>query len=180
LPTYVYPNDPYFYSTDGIPYVGITAGPLSIPNDMKVLSSSGKLSFEPGDSLFLTYAYVGGHDTIITGAHAGVNKMLANVDVVKALYKANQIESCGFPTSVKQVQDKHKEINIYPNPMRNVLTIQSKEAVKNVQVYNLNGQEFFISAMGERTYDASLLPTGLYMVKVTTATGSKVLKVLKL
>lgn len=77
------------------------------------------------------------------------------------------------------------EVSIYPNPMDEILTIESgRDNIRAVQIYDSRG-----SLVQSKTYAAhetknvhlntSQLPHGLYLVRVSTDTGIKVRKVLK-
>jgi hypothetical protein len=65
---------------------------------------------------------------------------------------------------------------LYPNPVRNVLNIQSKNGaeVKSVGIYNMLGQILQTQTGNANTIDVSALPSAQYFLKVHTANGSAV------
>jgi hypothetical protein len=69
----------------------------------------------------------------------------------------------------------------YPNPVKDVLNITYSATIQNVQVINLIGQQVrnqeFNATNG--SVDLSNLPSGAYLVKVTTENGEKTIKVMK-
>ncbi|AWA29651.1 hypothetical protein HYN48_05880 [Flavobacterium magnum] len=70
----------------------------------------------------------------------------------------------------------------YPNPVQNVLTVSAKEALSEVMLYNMLGQEIKHkpgTGAKEITLDTSNLAKGTYIVKAQTASGVKSLNVIK-
>lgn len=66
----------------------------------------------------------------------------------------------------------------YPNPVKNVLTLVAKGVITNAAIINSVGQNVK-SFTNTSHLDLSDLSTGIYFVKVTTATGTTVQKVVK-
>ncbi|UMB59745.1 leucine-rich repeat domain-containing protein [Lutibacter sp. A80] len=62
--------------------------------------------------------------------------------------------------------------SMYPNPIQNTLFIKQNEAyqLENIGIYTMHGKHIFNTS--EKTIDFSALPTGLYLVKLTTDIGS--------
>lgn len=70
------------------------------------------------------------------------------------------------------------DISLYPNPATDSFKVQSNDAITNISVYSLNGQ--LVKSFTESdSYDVSNLATGLYSVRITTAAGSKTVKLIK-
>ncbi len=67
---------------------------------------------------------------------------------------------------------------IYPNPVRNILTIDSKENIKLIQVYSMLG-ELLALEKGESQIDFSTYTNGIYFLKIDTETSSIFQKILK-
>jgi len=69
----------------------------------------------------------------------------------------------------------------YPNPVKDVLNLSYTKNISDVQVFNLMGQQ--VSAVNvqnrESKVDMSNLPTGTYIVKVTSEGQIKTIKVIK-
>jgi len=70
------------------------------------------------------------------------------------------------------------EINIYPNPVGDQLTIQTDNQIEEAAIYTLNGQEV-LSLRNSPRLDVSLLNSGLYMLKVITGEGATFTKFIK-
>jgi len=75
--------------------------------------------------------------------------------------------------------NKEASVNIYPNPAKDMFTIKNAEGAQ-IQIYSVTGQavKTIVNAGRSETIDASLLPAGTYMVKVTTENSSVVKKVI--
>jgi len=71
--------------------------------------------------------------------------------------------------------------NYYPNPVTDVLTVSYSNAISEIVVYNLLGQQVLIAKPNatQTQVDLSGLNTGTYMVKVTSDEVTKTVKVVK-
>lgn len=63
--------------------------------------------------------------------------------------------------------ENDNEIVLYPNPARDVLSIQSKESVVEISVYDLLGKKVMSSQVHNSSIDVSNLVRGMYILKVT-------------
>jgi len=70
-------------------------------------------------------------------------------------------------------------VTIYPNPAQHTLHIESSEAVEQVSVYDISGRELMQVANPAQSIDISTLANGIYLVKVRTAVGETVKKIVK-
>jgi len=74
-----------------------------------------------------------------------------------------------------------KGFQAYPNPVTNVLNLQAKEAISNVAIFNVLGQEVYranINAMTSQV-DMSQMASGAYFVKVNIGGTEGTVKVIK-
>ena len=73
------------------------------------------------------------------------------------------------------------DFNFYPNPVNDVLTIQSKETIASIDVYNVMGQIVLNSStISQGKIDLSALNSGIYLVKATFDGGqTETLKIVK-
>lgn len=69
------------------------------------------------------------------------------------------------------------DVNLYPNPASDVLTIQTNQVVLSVEIYDLRGS--LILSTSKQLVDISDLSCGTYLVHVNTPDGRKIKKVLK-
>lgn len=74
-----------------------------------------------------------------------------------------------------------KGFTAFPNPVNNVLNIQAKEAISNVAIYNVLGQEVYTSNVDalSSTIDMSQMASGAYFVKVNINGTVGTVKVVK-
>jgi hypothetical protein len=70
---------------------------------------------------------------------------------------------------------------VYPNPVKDVLNFNAETSISKVQVTNLLGQEMVAKSINanQGSIDLSNLATGSYMVKLTSESGVKTIKVIK-
>ncbi|CAM4112289.1 GEVED domain-containing protein [Flavobacterium antarcticum] len=69
----------------------------------------------------------------------------------------------------------------YPNPVKNNLNIRYNENIKDVAVFNLLGQQLFTKSINanEGQIDMSGVPSGTYLVKISSADKVQTIKVIK-
>lgn len=74
-----------------------------------------------------------------------------------------------------------RSFKAYPNPVKDVLEVSAKQNIKNLEIYNLIGQQVMtVPSDGDHVkVDLRLLSQGTYIVKVTTQDRIKTLKVIK-
>lgn len=71
--------------------------------------------------------------------------------------------------------------SVYPNPVKDVLNIQTKTSVDNVTIYDILGKVVLQANPGKISpaISTSSLATGSYLVKITSGSTSKTIKILK-
>ena len=76
---------------------------------------------------------------------------------------------------------KFKNIQIYPNPVEEILNIKmlDNDHIKNVTLYNTNGSLLEKIGGSNKSIDFKLFPTGLYFIKVQTSSNLYTLKIVK-
>ncbi|WP_298324939.1 M14 family zinc carboxypeptidase [uncultured Dokdonia sp.] len=74
-----------------------------------------------------------------------------------------------------------KAFEIFPNPVSNHLNIRTSLASYTTSVYNVLGQEVITSLQqsGNSTVDYSVLPTGMYFLRLETPKNSVIYKIVK-
>ncbi len=82
-------------------------------------------------------------------------------------------------SGVENVEDglNNVDVTIYPNPASDYINVNA-DALEAVEVYSMSGA-LVANVKGESTVDVSSLTKGAYLVKVVTANGVKVEKVIK-
>jgi len=68
-------------------------------------------------------------------------------------------------------------IKLLNNPVINTLEFSNETDIKNISVYSINGK--LVKSFSQEEYNVSSLASGIYSVRITTATGSKSIKIIK-
>ena len=92
------------------------------------------------------------------------------------------VDDVFFDYGILSTEDFAAEsFSVYPNPVNDILNIDSKVAVDKVVVYDILGKTVLEENPGtiSPTIDMSNLSSGAYLVKVVIGNNSKVVKVLK-
>lgn len=71
------------------------------------------------------------------------------------------------------------DIKIYPNPVKDVLVIESSSAIYRVSIFTILGNKLLEITQDFNEIPMAKLPTGLLLVEITTAKGKVTEKVLK-
>ena len=77
--------------------------------------------------------------------------------------------------------DNEVAFTYYPNPVKNTLTLNARNTIEQVAMYNMLGQEVLRATPNtvDSDLDMSNLQTGTYFVKVTIANVTKTIRVIK-
>ncbi len=71
-------------------------------------------------------------------------------------------------------------ISVYPNPATTELRVQCSEAFKSIAVTDLAGRTFYqtdsSTPVTELTVPTATLPNGLYLIRLQTSTGTRIMK----
>ncbi|WP_395052469.1 GEVED domain-containing protein, partial [Flavobacterium sp.] len=86
-----------------------------------------------------------------------------------------------FDASLSTSNFDTSNFKFYPNPVNDILTISNTDLISKVRVINLLGQEIFSKSINstEGKIDMSSLPTGTYLVKVSSNDLVKIIKIIK-
>lgn len=81
--------------------------------------------------------------------------------------------------SVNDLNDLQTRISIFPNPVSDVLSIDSESPVKSYQVSTLLGQTVLSGQTTNNNVEVSSLAAGTYLITVQVAEGQKTMKFFK-
>jgi len=70
-------------------------------------------------------------------------------------------------------------VNVFPNPVKNIVTISGVADIEAIEVTNINGKRVLNQISNASSIDMSGLQTGIYFAKITAAAGSKTVKLVK-
>ncbi|WP_353778554.1 FG-GAP-like repeat-containing protein [Winogradskyella sp. 3972H.M.0a.05] len=78
-------------------------------------------------------------------------------------------------------EEEYVQINIYPNPVKDVLNIKARSNIQLITIHNIIGQEVYRSTHNATDLELNMsqLTTGSYFVKVSTDSASETIRVLK-
>ncbi len=103
---------------------------------------------------------------------------LANDGVWEATDGMNNLLQTVSLGSLNQDVFENAQVKIYPNPSSTTITINSKESISKMQLFNTLGQKVFIKASGN-SIDISFLPAGNYFLHLETNKGKVVKQISK-
>lgn len=69
--------------------------------------------------------------------------------------------------STKEINVKDVKLKIYPNPSTDFITIDSRNKIKNVEIYDIAGKKIQVKSDGNRV-DIRNLSSGIYLLNVET------------
>lgn len=74
-------------------------------------------------------------------------------------------------------------VSMYPNPVNDILNIETQETIKSIEVYNINGSLLHkivnIGIRLQNQINLKYLQAGIYFVKINTDKGKKTYKIVK-
>jgi hypothetical protein len=85
---------------------------------------------------------------------------------------SNGFEAGAEVLGVTKIQGPDEAINVYPNPAKDVVYINSDVKDANVSIIDMSGKEVYTGKLantGNHSISLSTLSSGLYMVRVITA-----------
>ncbi|PTM01405.1 MAG: hypothetical protein DA407_15970, partial [Bacteroidetes bacterium] len=72
-------------------------------------------------------------------------------------------------------------ISAYPNPVSDFWNVQAKEAITEIEVFNVLGQTVIAVSPNSNIYqmDMTLLDVGIYLANIKTETGNRTIRIIK-
>jgi len=131
----------------------------------------------------LTMENVGDMDEIPLEVEVSDSYMIENCELVVFIQDANTKEvmnsysvNLGQVVGVAEMGEQYSRI--YPNPATDKVSIESESTLKNISIFNINGQKVYEMALDQNNVDLNVdqLETGIYMIRLETESGSKVEK----
>lgn len=131
---------------------------------------------------------VGGHGTILFKIKSKNN--LVNNDFVNKNaniyfdYNApieTNMETTTFEVLSNSIFVVDESVSAYPNPASSLVTIQSKNTIESIELYDVQGRLLQVKTTDskETTLDISDKTKGVYFLKINTEFGSKAIKMMK-
>ncbi|MFL9845780.1 DUF7619 domain-containing protein [Flavobacterium rhizosphaerae] len=72
-------------------------------------------------------------------------------------------------------------VSLYPNPTKNVVTVEASQTISSVRIFDVQGRQLSIEKGGATSAQINMqpYPNGVYLVKVTTDKGTSSHKIIK-
>jgi hypothetical protein len=101
--------------------------------------------------------------------------------VTKEVFQAGKADpNPGYmPTSIEDLNPENHNVYVYPNPVQDILYITAGATVKQVEVYNLQGQLIKKENANVNEISTIDLSSGLYLLRVTSDKGVSTHKFIK-
>lgn len=91
-----------------------------------------------------------------------------DIDILSASYGDNSVE--WYQNSgVASIEELKGTIGVYPNPTSSYLTIESKDKIESIQIFNLAGS--MVQTEKSNMFSVEGLNTGIYIVNIQTNSG---------
>ncbi|MDF1671936.1 MAG: T9SS type A sorting domain-containing protein [Vicingaceae bacterium] len=108
-------------------------------------------------------------------------KGLPVLKIVTIAGNVTQIEyqdSLRLNVSIAEIKNSNK-INIYPNPVKNHLNIESKNTVEKIQIFDITGKLVLEPISRLNSIYLNELVRGIYFIKIETENGVAIEKIIK-
>lgn len=137
---------------------------LNLDAEYKPTSASNYI-VDQGDNAYYDIALFG--DLDLSG-----NDRVFNTTIDLGAYEYNST------LSVDDISLNENTVKLYPNPATDVVNIKTNQTIKNVRVFNVNGQKV-LDIANQSQINISNLPTGMYFLNINTNQSNQTIKILK-
>lgn len=147
-------------------------------------STAALISGDPQLDAFDAYKPTVSSNTINVGDNAAYLAEFPDGDLAFNLrIHANTIDIGPYEYNSAALSTDNFEINtnrifVYPNPATDFINIKTNQTIKNVTVFNVNGQKV-LDIANQSQIDISNLPTGMYFLNIKTNQSTQNIKILK-
>lgn len=128
-------------------------GFVKLYNNGSFVNGSTNVNLNTENSTFR----LGGNGAIVEFDDLQIYNYELNVTQVGELYNNNFLSSPDF-------SQNNLKVSLYPNPVNDILNIESDTEIKSVEIYNLQGQK--IKTALSKQVNVSDLSSGIYMVRI--------------
>ncbi|MAL22010.1 MAG: hypothetical protein CMP05_08865 [Xanthomarina sp.] len=137
---------------------------LNLDAEYKPTSASNYI-VDQGDNAYYDEALFG--DLDLSG-----NDRVFNTTIDLGAYEYNST------LSVDDISLDENTVKLYPNPATDVVNIKTNQTIKNVAVFNVNGQKV-LDIANQSQINISNLPIGMYFLNINTNQSNQTIKILK-
>jgi hypothetical protein len=152
------------FDNSNITLLDPTTDNLNLDAEYKPTSASNYI-VDQGDNTYYDIALFG--DLDLSG-----NERIINTTIDLGAYEYNST------LSVDDISLDENTVKLYPNPATDVVNIKTNQTIKNVRVFNVNGQKV-LDIANQSQINISNLPTGMYFLNINTNQSNQTIKILK-
>lgn len=127
---------------------------------------------------YTTFSKVGGSINPIVGKHASIkvpanpgHKYVAIKYIPNNVHQAIYIDNIKWTTTADKANFVLNDVKIYPNPTSGIFNIDTELDIKQIEVYNAQGQK--VLKTDSRFVDLKDAGSGLYIITITTNDGTQ-------
>lgn len=161
-------------------YENVTSGEFDSKSALRLLTANntiatgGSAQYQAGERVMLTSGFSARSGSTLkasigecgSSTSNASSKELINTEVV---YESISAELTNFSVN-------EEILNIYPNPFKDTVNIQTNDAISTLQILSMEGKVMFKQTKISGEINTSKFPDGLYLVRVTTKTGEVLVK----
>ncbi|WP_028122356.1 DUF7619 domain-containing protein [Epilithonimonas tenax] len=93
--------------------------------------------------------------------------------------KTNEFSSLFQSLGTDDVELPKADFKIYPNPVKNLIKMESKKKIVSIEIFDLNGRIMSKSSVTENKIDVKTLKSAIYIIKANTKSGYYLKKIIK-
>lgn len=169
-------NIPTDYFFPGTPYdTGWTeASSGNLPDDRRLLPSSGPFSLRKGERRTIDFAYIFNRDeSAPNGLNTSIAKNISDVEKVKRWFNTDSFPCNNSGIGIDEINKNQSEFLIFPNPASEKLTVirSDKSGDAELEILNILGElEFhfkFHPGRKETMFKTGNLMPGIFIVKLS-------------
>lgn len=115
-----------------------------------------------------------------TASESGVYYFgFGNVTPIISESASLRLDNVRFTAGNLSVEDAATaSIHVFPNPVKDIMYINSIDPIQEIKIYTINGK-LITTAADVNEVDFTLYPSGIYLIKLFTANGVVVKKIVK-
>lgn len=175
----------YMFSGFSVPEIGDTVAVYLLNGSQDpALASSKTLLFDFRDSEYISDWTYRIKENIDLPAYDGLSYLAIryrNTDCSSKWLTVHfdNVAISGGTVGINEVVKEANEIKMYPNPARDLISIETDENIESVEIFNTTGVKIKSLKASEinKTIDVSTLETGIYLFRFNTATTSFVKRI---
>ena len=156
---------------------------MNNPQDRRGVSSTGPITFHPGDVQEVDVAFAWARD--YQSPDSTLNKLNTVVDSIRRHYIENRAPAGGLFYGINdRDQDKPSKLKIYPNPAKDNIFVEIPSGIDeelNLSLISTLGKTVYLKTFSAKTtlqIGVSGIPAGLYLLHIKTGTHVWVEKML--